>query len=174
MTHEIPGGLPGVRQHGGASAPPCTTLSIPAPPSVNELFANGKPGKTGRFKTPKYKAWIAEAGWMMREQMLAEDNQPMLGRVIVVIGVERLSLVSDLDNRAKAILDLLVTQRVIEDDRYVTGLVMAWMPQGHHRTPRARIMIRPADPITLNFHPSTDGATGGWFMDAQEGEDCGD
>ena len=46
--------------------------------------------------------------------------------------------------------------------------VKAWMPQGNHRTPRARLMVRPADPMTLNFHPSPDGATGGWFLDAPE------
>lgn len=160
----------GVRQQGAVPAAPCTTLTIPAPPSVNGLFANGKPGKTGRFKTPAYKAWIAEAGWRIREQMLSDDCNPVKGRVVIMIGVERKSLVSDLDNRAKALLDILVLQRVIEDDRYVTGLVMAWMPQGHRREPRARIMILPADPLTLNFHPSPDGATGGWFIDAPEGE----
>lgn len=161
----------GVRQRGAASAAPCTTLTIPAPPSVNELFANGKPGKTGRFKTPKYKNWLSEAGWMIREQMLSEDNAPIMGRVVVILGVERLSLASDIDNRAKAVLDLLVAQKVIEDDRYVTGMVLAWMPQGNHRIPQARVMIRPAEPLTLNFHPTPDGATGGWFIDAPGEED---
>lgn len=170
----------GVRQQGAALLAPCTTLTIPAPPSVNELFANAKPSKTGgparagRFKTPKYKNWLSEAGWMVREQMLRDDNTPMAGRVIVILGVERLSLAADIDNRCKAILDLLVAQRVIEDDRFVTGVVLAWMPQGNHRTPLARIMIRPAEPLTLNFHPAPDGATGGWFIDAPGEEDDGD
>lgn len=153
-----------VRQQGAASVAPCTTLTIPAPPSVNNLFANTV---RGRFKTPKYKAWLQEAGWRLREQ--APDNVP--GRVVVVIGVERANLRSDLDNQAKAVLDLLTYHKVIDDDRFVTGLVLAWMPQGRHREPIARVMIRPADPITLNFHPSTDGATGGWFIDAQEGDE---
>lgn len=162
-----------VRQQVDASraASTCTTLKLPAPPSVNNLFSNGKGGHTGRFKTPAYKAWIAEASWMVREQMVAEDCNPVMGRTVIMIGVERSSLRSDLDNQAKAILDLLVTTRVIEDDRYVTGLVMAWMPQGARRTPIARVMIMPADPVTLNFHPSPDGATGGWFIDAPEGEE---
>ena len=55
--------------------------------------------------------------------------------------------------------------------RFVTGLVMAWMPQGNHREPIARVMIRPAEPVTLNFHPTQDGATGGWFIDAPEGDE---
>lgn len=160
-----------VRQQGAAPAVSCTTLKLPAPPSVNNLFANGRAGHTGRFKTPAYKAWIAEASWMVREQMVAEDCNPVMGRTVIMIGVERSSLRSDLDNQAKAILDLLVATHVIEDDRFVTGLVMAWMPQGNRRTPIARVMIKPAEPVTLNFHPSPDGATGGWFIDAPEGEE---
>jgi len=171
VTHAQPDTCPGdflagVRQQGGVPAPSCTTLTIPAPPSVNNLFSNGRKGTTGRFKTLAYKAWIAEATWNIREQ--APD--PIMGRTVIIIGVERKSLRMDLDNMAKALLDLLVTTRVIEDDRYVTGLVMAWMPQGTRKFPRARIMIRPAEPVTLNFHPAPDGATGGWFIDAQEGE----
>ena len=156
-----------VRQQGGVSAPPCTILTVPAPPSVNNLFANTV---RGRFKTPRYKAWLQEAGWRLREQL----PDPVPGRVVVMLGIERNNLRSDLDNQAKALLDLLTAHKVIEDDRYVTALVMAWMPQGRHREPIARLMVRPADPMTLNFHPSPDGATGGWFLDAPEGEDSGD
>lgn len=158
----------GVRQRVGAAscaAPTCTTLTIPAPPSVNGLFANRA---KGRFKTPAYKAWLDEAGWMIREQL--PDRVP--GRVVVVIGVERASLMADIDNRCKAVLDLLVACKVIDDDRWVTGIALAWMPQGRRRTPQCRILIMPAEPLSLNFHPSPDGATGGWFIDApNEGED---
>jgi len=157
----------GVRQQAGVppGASACTTLTIPAPPSVNNLFSNSV---RGRFKTPAYKAWLAEAGWTVREQMTRDGCDRVPGRVVIVMGVERASLRADLDNTAKAAIDLLVLHKVIDDDRFVTGLVLAWMPQGNHRTPRARIMVRPADPMTLNFHPSPDGATGGWFLDAPE------
>lgn len=176
MGSQDPGAVSvsGVRQQAGASLPgasACTTLTIPAPPSVNNLFSNSV---RGRFKTPAYKAWLAEAGWTVREQMTRDGCDRVPGRVVIVMGVERASLRADLDNTAKAAIDLLVLHKVIDDDRFVTGLVLAWMPQGNHRTPRARIMVRPADPLTLNFHPHKDGATGGWFIDAPEGEDCGD
>lgn len=161
----------GVRQQETVPAVSCTTLTIPAPPSVNNLFANGKPGSRGRFKTPTYKAWIAESSWRIREQMTGADCNPIKGRVVIIMGVERKSLRADLDNTMKAVGDLLVSTRVIEDDRFITGIVLAWMPQGGHRDPIARVMIRPADPLTLNFHPSPDGATGGWFMDAPDGEE---
>ena len=170
MGSQDPGAVSvsGVRQQAGAlssGVPACTTLTIPAPPSVNNLFSNSV---RGRFKTPAYKAWLAEAGWTVREQMTRDGCDRVPGRVVIVMGVERASLRADLDNTAKAAIDLLVLHKVIDDDRFVTGLVLAWMPQGNHRTPRARIMVRPADPMTLNFHPSPDGATGGWFLDAPE------
>ena len=157
--------VPGVRQRAGAQAPVCTTLTIPAPPSVNKLFKSlmprgGKPG--GRAKTKDYKDWLAEAGWMVREQMV--DAVP--GRVIVTISVERESLLADIDNRCKAILDLLVACKVIEDDRWVVGLAACWAPRGNARVPRARIAIMPAVSHRLEFHPSADGATGGWFLNA--------
>lgn len=167
--HQDPGAAsaPGVRQRAGASAPVCTTLTIPAPPSVNKLFKSlmprgGKPG--GRAKTKDYKNWLAEAGWMVREQMA----DPVPGRVIVTISVERESLLADIDNRCKAILDLLVACKVIEDDRWVVGLAASWAPRGNARVPRARIAIMPAVAHTLDFHPSADGATGGWFISAPE------
>lgn len=162
----------GVRQQVGApAAPTCTILNIPVPPSVNGMFANkaargGKPG--GRFKTKEYKNWIAEAGWSIREQMTAEGCDPVPGRVLVVIGVERKSLQADIDNRCKAVLDLLVTQKVIEDDRWVTGIALSWMPQGTRRTGLCRIAIMPAVPTSITFHPSPDGATGGWFIEATQ------
>ena len=156
-----------VRQQAGVPpyTPACTTLTIPAPPSVNNLFANTP---RGRFKTPRYKAWLQEAGWMLREQ----TPDPVPGRVVIMIGVERSSPRMDLDNQAKALLDLLTFHKVIEDDRFVTALVMAWMPQGRHKSPIARVMVLPAEPLTLNFHPSPDGATGGWFMDAPDQEEA--
>lgn len=175
MTHSNPEAAVGhgVRQQVGAPAPTCTTLTIPCPPSVNGIFANkaarnGKPG--GRFKTREYKAWLDEAAWSIREQMTAEGCDAVSGRVLVIIGVERKSLSADIDNRCKAVLDLLVKQKVIDDDRWVTGVALSWMPQGARRTPMCRVAIMPADPTSIRFHPSPDGATGGWFIDAPDND----
>jgi len=33
-----------------------------------------------------------------------------------------------------------------------------------------RIAIMPADPTSIRFHPSSDGATGGWFIDAPDND----
>jgi len=165
MGDQDPGAVsvPGVRQRAGAQAPVCTTLTIPAPPSVNKLFANRR---GGRFKTPEYKHWLAECGWLIREQLTSVGCDPVPGRVVVLITVERTNLLADCDNLTKATLDLLVKMKVIDDDRFVTATAITWGPMGNRQRPKARIAIMPAVAHTLNFHPSPDGATGGWFLDA--------
>lgn len=166
----------GVRQQGGASVPPCTTLRLPIPPSVNGMFKNlmprgGKPG--GRAKTRDYKNWIDEASVELRQQ----NCERVSGHVLIVLSVERDSLECDIDNRIKALLDLLVQPGpdrrsrvfgVIDDDKYVTGVAVSWAPRGSSRRGWARIAIMPVHNLTLTFHPSPDGATGGWFIDAPD------
>jgi Holliday junction resolvase RusA-like endonuclease len=85
------------------------TLSLPLPPSVNNLFVNRRDGK-GRYTSPRYKAWQTEAGW--------EINRQKPGRVW---GDYELHIVlpkmrGDADNRLKPLLDLLVKHEVTDDD----------------------------------------------------------
>lgn len=163
-----------VRQQGGVSAPPCTILTVPAPPSVNKLFKN-LPGR-GRAKTKDYRDWVLEAAVELRGQRCKRISGP----VVLMISVERDNQAADIDNRVKAIADFLVqpglrkdarTRGLIDDDSKVVGFCAAWAPRGNSRRPRAQIMILPAQHLFANFHPSPDGATGGWFLDAPEGEE---
>lgn len=164
----------GMRQQGGVSALPCTTLTLPMPPSVNNLFKTLPGG--GRGKTRDYKKWTLEAAVELKLQKPAR----VPGRVLITIACERESEASDIDNRIKALLDLLVqpglkredrAHGVIDDDRYVTGLAISWAPRGRGRAPRARVAIMPVAEVTAVFHPTADGATGGWFLDALHGEE---
>lgn len=166
-------GRGGVRQQAGAAAaaPACTTLVVPAPPSANRIWRS-TPGSTQPRRSKEYLTWLNEAGWMIREQMARGDCEKVSGRVVVLIGVERESLNADIDNRCKAMLDLLVKQKVIDDDRYVTGVALAWMPRGAKKAPQCRVVIAPAVSTTVLFHPSPDGATGGWFIDAPTEEEA--
>lgn len=167
---QIPGAVSasGVRQQGGASAPPCTTLTIPAPPSVNKLFKNNRIGG-GRSMTLDYKNWLAEVAWQIREQLAQPGCDRVPGRVVVIVAVERVNLLADCDNYLKGVLDALVKQRAIDDDRFVTSATVVWAPMGNRQRQKARILIVPAtQSLTFNFHPSPDGATGGWFIDAPE------
>lgn len=86
-------------------------IRLPVPPSVNALFRNAT-GK-GRVKTGHYKAWLMEAGIKLKIQRPI----PVLGRYTLLIRIPQ-SLQGDIDNRIKAVSDLLVTHEVVEDDRY--------------------------------------------------------
>lgn len=146
----------GARVHpaGGVPAPSAVTLEIPCPPSVNEMFRNVR-GK-GRVKTRAYVDWLGYAGWELRRQRPAS----VPGRVLILLSVERGSATADIDNRVKAIFDLLVTHGAIEDDRFVVGFAVAWAPPANRL---ARVLILPAADLVAEFHLSAEGSTGGWF-----------
>lgn len=95
------------------------TFLIPLPPSVNAMFRN-VPG-VGRVKTTDYKRWREVAGW----QLKAQKPVKLTGDVAVKIEVRRPRSTADLDNRAKAVGDLLKGV-VIEDDRQIVDLRMLW------------------------------------------------
>lgn len=92
------------------------SFTLPAPPSVNTLYAN-VPGK-GRVKTRAYKRWIEDAGWHMRlDGDKVRSWQPITGPVQVKIlgGNAR----QDNDAGVKAIFDLMTRMRVWLDDAQV-------------------------------------------------------
>lgn len=163
-----------VRQQTGATPPAPVCISLPVPPSLNNAFAN-VPGK-GRIKSKAYTRWIDEAAVEFRAQ--SPDAVP--GRVIVSVCFERDNLQADVDNRVKPLLDFLVqpgrtkkarVDGVIADDKLITAHLVCWSPRSTAHTARARIAIWPVGPLTARFHPSPDGATGGWFTDAPSEEE---
>lgn len=100
------------------------TFTIPKPPSANGLFAN-VPGK-GRIKTRSYKAWIKEAGWVLRIARVKAAT----GRVRVRLEVETPKAPkADIDNIVKPVMDLLKTAGVIADDghKHVAGVSADWV-----------------------------------------------
>lgn len=94
------------------------SFTLPAPPSVNNLFAN-VPGK-GRVRSDRYRAWANAAGWTIKAH---GPLQPVMwGRVSVSILTGNVR--QDIDNGTKAILDLLVDMAVIADDKQVGELII--------------------------------------------------
>ena len=87
-------------------------LDITPPPSTNQLYANRK---GGRYKTGKYKAWIARAGFQIKNQTFECDRLEAEVPVEVLITVPYNGR-RDLDNYFKPILDLLVSMNLIPDD----------------------------------------------------------
>ena len=82
-------------------------LSLPTPPSVNNLFFNRL---KGRGITPEYRAWRVQAGWELKQQR----PKPVKGQVCLSYTFEPGR--ADLDNLAKPLNDLLVEHRLIEGD----------------------------------------------------------
>lgn len=101
-------------------------VTIPFPPSVNNLFSNKKSG--GRFSSPTYKAWKEAAGWSIKS-----------GRPYKITGHFTATLVADrkdrrrrdLDNALKACLDLLVALDLIEDDSLAEHVEIGWKTPFH-------------------------------------------
>ena len=140
--------------------PASVTFTMPVPPSVNQAYRNTK---RGRAKTKSYTDWLLYAYQMIRMQKV----QKISGRCIVIIGVERESLAADIDNRIKLALDAIVSADIIDDDRFVTAIALTWVPEANGL---CHIQILPIQPLRLQFHPSSDGATGAWINSAPQQE----
>src|SRR5262245_45045193 len=94
-----------------------TKIALPLPPSVNHLWRSGR----GRvYRSPKYLAWIQEAGW----DLATQRPKPVMGPVSISIAAGRPDgRRRDLDNASfKAVLDLLVVHRILQDDSLVQAL----------------------------------------------------
>lgn len=102
-------------------------ISLPMPPSVNHAFVNVS-GK-GRVRSDAYRKWADHAGWLIKAQRVKPFNVPV--RVRIEIKPEN-NRAFDLDNRTKAVLDLLVTHGVLHDDsnKWVRGVTIEQVEAG--------------------------------------------
>jgi Holliday junction resolvase RusA-like endonuclease len=107
-------------------------INLPVPPSTNNLFINV--ASRGRVKSKEYKAWITEAGLMLNVQR----PKPIRGKVAIDIKVP-VNNRRDLSNHLKAIEDLLVGMSLIDDDRHIVDIHMAW-----HNSPDAIVSVSEA------------------------------
>lgn len=91
------------------------TLQLPVPPSVNALYGNNKRGTgKGRYKTPAYRSWVAQADlWYLTQK---RDVRPVTGPAMVEIRLP-LFVRGDCSNRIKAAEDWLVSRQLTSDDR---------------------------------------------------------
>jgi Holliday junction resolvase RusA-like endonuclease len=98
-----------------------TPLSLPYPPTLNNLFAN-VPGK-GRVKSNTYRRWLAEALALLRAQRAPKVLGSYHLRILAYRPDRR---ARDLDNLAKTTSDVLKLAGVIEDDSLAKTISMAW------------------------------------------------
>lgn len=162
-TYTDVGAVAGPSSSGPASAGP-VHFTLPTPPSTNHLFKNVR--GVGRVKASHYDDFLRMGVAAIRRQGIGKIS----GHVVAVIGVERMSDRADIDNRLKALLDTIVTAEVIDDDSLITALAIAWLPKANGL---AHVSILPVGQLALTFHPSHNGASGGWFHNApfSEGEE---
>lgn len=102
-------------------------LSLPMPPSANNAFINVK-GR-GRVRSENYRKWADHAGWLVKAQRPKPFNVPVKIRIEIKPENNR---AFDLDNRTKAVLDLLVTHGVLHDDsnKWVRGVTIEQVDEG--------------------------------------------
>lgn len=98
---------------------------IPVPPSVNAMWCNrnGGGGK-GRYRSKKYCQWIEDASKMLLAQGIEELP---FKRLSLAIYIARPSKRCDVDNRIKAIPDLLQKCNVIRDDSLIDKISIEWL-----------------------------------------------
>lgn len=110
-------------------------VMLPTPPSVNAMYDNAK---RGRVKTDVYKAWINEAGWAYKQQPKRGPN--IEGPYRVEIHLPK-NMRGDIDNRLKAVLDLLCTMGATSDDTHCQSILAQRSEDSEHF---ARIVVEAA------------------------------
>ena len=90
------------------------------PPSVNNLFATIAGGR--RIRSKRYNEWANAAGWDCN----GKGTIPGPFEIAIIVSRAHRKATADLDNRIKAILDLLVAHKVIEDDKHCERLSIEW------------------------------------------------
>jgi Holliday junction resolvase RusA-like endonuclease len=109
------------------------TISLPMPPSVNELYLV-RPRR--RIKSPKYRSWLRSAAWQIKAQRLRPIDGPWRIAVVLPRGMK-----GDCDNRLKGLLDALVLSGIVEDDRRCVGINV----EKTGETPEAVVILRAAN-----------------------------
>lgn len=104
----------------------CDQVRIEVPPSVNGLFANAD---CGRVKTDKYKEWI-ERNSAPVSNVLRRFTCPV-HISIVIWGGKGFPMSRDLDNCGKPVIDLLVSQGIIQGDsvQVVRSVTLEYKPE---------------------------------------------
>lgn len=134
------------------------TVSLPIPPSVNNLFSN-VPGK-GRVKTKAYTDWIAKAFAAINREECSSPGVSLSGAVCVVMEINRSHAGRDIDNCIKPIIDALVKRGVIINDTHVSSVTACWADKADPAL--AKVVVYPAGEAPfIHFQPSEPGSVTG-------------
>lgn len=120
------------------------TLRLPLPPSTNTLYRNVR--GVGRVKAAGYKRWLVVASSYGIVQK-PSGGFPRFERDFEIIILIPAKTRGDVDNRAKATLDVLTAWGIISDDRHAQAVTIRRvldMPADE-----CRVTIRAALPETV-------------------------
>jgi crossover junction endodeoxyribonuclease RusA len=96
------------------------TFDLPTPPSTNNLFASVViKGKPRRIVTRDYKAWREKAAKILDRYVTEPLPKPYGAHIRVHV-----NHCSDIDGRIKAVLDALVTAKIITGDQWINRLII--------------------------------------------------
>lgn len=109
-------------------------IVLPSPVSANQLYGGGS--KQRRFKTKKYKAWIASCPKLHKNHNFYEIEL----EYTFFFKTKRLA---DVGNFEKGVTDYLVAQGIIEDDNWQVVKKIVLIFGGIDKlNPRAEVKIR--------------------------------
>lgn len=123
-------------------------FDLPVPPGVNGLFPTVMTDRgPKRIKSKAYRAWLAEAGWMVPPA--AKGKVPGPFRATLVFDRPSASRRVDLDGLVKGVFDLLTTMTVIKDDSLNEGMTVDWSSTFaapvYPKSPMVRVTIEPLE-----------------------------
>jgi len=101
-----------------------TEIFLPLPPSANKLW---RYGQERVFKSPEYQSWLEEAGYKLNGQ----HPRPVPGPYKLTILAQRPPRRHrDLGNLEKALSDILVRHKVVDDDAWCDAIFARWVTTG--------------------------------------------
>lgn len=115
-------------------------ITLPLPPSTNALYRNV--AKRGRVKTERYNTWLQAAGWALKEQKPGKVEGPYCLWLYCGKPDNRRR---DLANLEKAVSDLLVAHKIVEDDSLCAELHLYWEGTGRDCV----VNVEPAKPVAM-------------------------
>ena len=94
--------------------------NLPLPPSVNSLW---RTGRARMYRSKKYLGWIEECEVIFEGREVPRIAYPFAVEIALGRPSKRRM---DIDNRIKAVMDVLERVGVIEDDSYCWHMVVYW------------------------------------------------
>ena len=95
-------------------------FDLTLPPSVNDIWT---PVGSRMVRSKAYRAWLTSAGW----ELQAARQASIAGRYNLTVYLPE-AMPGDIDNRCKALSDVLEAHRIIENDRLCWSLIVHRMP----------------------------------------------